>query len=168
MKNLPFFVYGTLRDDDYDNPNPYAPEWLKHHSIACDAKAKGFKMYGISWTDGNYYPFSIRTNNPNDCINGRLLRWNDKLFQKKLTFADFIESYDSKNPTSDKNIYIRDIIDVEIIGDGDIIKPKNKVVKAIIYYQRLGTTPLDKCDVMPNQNWLDRDKSKHKKKLSKL
>eukprot|EP01084_Bolivina_argentea_P302932 522962_1 len=118
-----FFVYGTLRDDN--NTNAYWTKDFVKNCVAENAKLYGFKLYHSN--DCNF-PFAVKTNNKNDYVIGRLLRWNEgtELFEQKLKNADEIEGYVSY--LNKNNLYERQIVDV--------MDNNNNKTKAIVYFRK--------------------------------
>ena len=149
-----FFVYGTLRDDLDENAS-WTADWIRGVSKAWNAKVYGFKMYKCKHLS---YPFAIKTNKRKDCISGRVLQWNnEQIFHQKLLEADDIEDYDDAHPEDENNEYIREVVDAKILN-------QDKIVKAIMYYQKTNVSQLSECDEIPNGNWMDRHLLKQKKR----
>ena len=107
MKNC-FFVYGTLRDDNFQGITNWSENADSYHL----AIIYGFKMYGVYG-----FPAAKKTNNNKDWMIGRVIHFeDDKVFQGKLEDADDIEGYnDDKDP--EMCLYIRENVECYIFDE---------------------------------------------------
>ena len=134
-----FFVYGTLRDDD-DSGSPWTGPWIANCN-AKDGQCPGYKMFQEKHLN---YPYAVKTGDPNDVLIGRVLTWNDSAtILAKLKSADDIEEYEDGNPDS---LYQRTVVDI----DG---------TPCYLYYQNPSQSVIDRSVAVPNNDWLQRQKS---------
>lgn len=134
-----FFVYGTLRDDD-DSGSPWTGPWIAN-CIAKDGQCSGYKMFQERNLN---YPYAVKTDNPNDVLIGRVLTWKDSAtILAKLKSADDIEEYEDGNPDS---LYQRTVVDIN-------------GTPCYLYYQNPSQSVIDRSVAVPNNDWLQRDKS---------
>eukprot|EP01083_Nonionella_stella_P175203 609448_1 len=76
-----FFLYGSYRDDAMSPTHHNAKSLLEGMIEAKTAKVFGYKMYQRKWSS---QPFAIQTKKKNDFIIGRLITFDDALFDQKL------------------------------------------------------------------------------------
>eukprot|EP01084_Bolivina_argentea_P297294 512150_1 len=166
VRTLPknFFAYGTLRDDS-NHPNA---ENLSGFESVSNSILYGYKIYTKTECRA---PFAMPTNNINDFIVGRLIRFNDILFRNALANCDECEGYDINNTINNNeksNKYARKIVNCYHCLDNDVnISELNKMdvsllekEEAIVYCMIIGIhierRILKQCYQVPNGNWLDR------------
>ena len=161
-----FFFYGTLRDDAVGTT--YANNWTESFasgSKGFNARIYGFKLYKHKDKD-KHFPFAIQTYNQNDYIIGRVMEFEDKLFNKKLKHANYINGYNPKE--AEKGFYSLIIVDAYLDQHPENENGQNKVtcIKAISYFQKLGHTNLKHSIAIPNNDWMQPFKDKNKNILN--
>ena len=124
MKNLPFFVYGTLI--------PEQPNYYLWKDIITDTKNGIIRNYQLF--DMGHYPMIIQSEGNN--VHGMLMYVNDDDYEKITKIIDNLEGY---NPEKHgMSAYNREIRDIELengeltkaliyIGSEDFVKEENAV-----------------------------------------
>lgn len=116
MNKVPVFVYGTLKKGFRANNILEDCEFIGKEVI------KGFSMYNYM----DKFPFIVRTDNKEDIVCGEIyLVPIDKI-------AYELDIYEGYNPYALENLYIREVIDLSVVGSGIY---KNKCFVYVQYPQ---------------------------------
>merc|ERR1712079_256630 len=105
------------------------------------------------------FPFAIQTHNEKDFVVGRVLKFDDGVFDAKVARANKINGYDPSKEEKD-NYYQQVVVDAHVQEYSTGLQMDK--VKALSWIQLEGKTPLPQCVEVPFSDWMKR----HSQKLS--
>eukprot|EP01084_Bolivina_argentea_P080760 146272_1 len=143
-----FFFYGKYRDDAWQE-SYYKPAILKDIIDAKTAKLYKHKMYQRT---REHTPFAIKTNNDNDYIIGRLITYDDSVFDAKLKKIKKIKACKPADQ-QDGWSHFESIETVYLIND----KQKANPIKVRVYIRNESNQPLNNCIQIDSNDWMQRN-----------
>ena len=145
MYSKSIFCYGTLRGDYSSNGDRWGVTNIKGVTWEY-GKIRGFKLYQKK---NLFYPFAIKTNDPNDILYGCILKCDsERTFNTLLTKCDSIEGYTG----TAGGLYDRSLVTAS--------STKDKPFTCYIYYQKI--LPNKNIIYFKSGNWFKNRKEKSK------
>lgn len=112
ITNLPFFVYGTLRNGQDNYPRHLDGRTEDEATGVVD----GYRMLG--YEDG--FPFAL-DGEPGETITGEVMWIKPEQYETVLASMDRLEGYNPERENRSKNLYTREVVTV-LLDDGSSVQ----------------------------------------------